>query len=302
MGPLREEQRAGLDYLSTVTTLLQRVRAAHPTIGLYEAAEMQWWWGVRRPTDSFPQLFWIDEAGRPEAAVTVTDFSNNATSALYGDPTIVVTVMPGATVDWVEHVVERGLAHVAGHGIGTVELEVDQADAVQRDLLFARGFEVKGDGLVECWIDADARPEVSALHDGYRLVPRADTEGRAHHMADDRRPELEERLRQTSLYRPDLDLAVYDSNDDVAGYGMFWYDPVSSTGVVEPMRTHDAHRQRGLARHILTAGLDLLAAAGAARISIGYEPDNPASGHLYRSVGFEQHQRTDLMAGPTTAG
>lgn len=49
---------------------------------------------------------------------------------------------------------------------------------------------------------------------------------------------------------------------------------------------------------MLTSGIDLLAAAGAERISIGWEPDNPASGHLYRSVGFEPVLRTDVFSGP----
>jgi predicted N-acetyltransferase YhbS len=113
-------------------------------------------------------------------------------------------------------------------------------------------------------------------------------------MAHPRRPDVEQRLQQTSLYRSDLDLVVLDANDEVAAYGLFWYDPVTATGVVEPMRTLDDHQRRGLARHLLTSGLDLLAEAGAERISIAYHPDNPASGHLYRSVGFEPYRQTDV--------
>ncbi|MBT6445273.1 MAG: GNAT family N-acetyltransferase, partial [Acidimicrobiaceae bacterium] len=75
----------------------------------------------------------------------------------------------------------------------------------------------------------------------------------------------------------------------------------TATGVVEPMRTKDEHQQQGVARHILTAGLDRLANAGAERVSIGYEPANPASGHLYRSVGFEPIKYTDLLSGPTSS-
>jgi len=300
MGAPQEQQRTGLESLEAITSLMQRARAAHPTHGLYEAAELQWWWGVARSSDDFPQLFWFDADGRPEAAVVMNDFGDG-TSALYDDPTIVVTVMPDAAPEWITHVVGRGLAHVADHGIGSVELEVDQTDEVMRDVLFGRGFAVKDDGLVECWLDAEARPEVSPLHEQYTLLRRADTTDRPHHMTDPRRPNVEERLQQTSLYRPDLDLVILDDNDEVAAYGMFWHDPVTATGVIEPMRTLDDHQQRGLARHLLTAGIDLLAAAGAERISIGYEPGNPASGPLYRSVGFEPHQQADLVAGPTAA-
>ena len=70
----REVQRSGVHYLSAVTALLQRGRSMHPTKGLYEAAEVQWWWARPRSTDDVAQLFWFDGRGRPEAAVIITDW------------------------------------------------------------------------------------------------------------------------------------------------------------------------------------------------------------------------------------
>ncbi len=109
-------------------------------------------------------------------------------------------------------------------------------------------------------------------------------------------PDVEARLRQTSLYRPDLDLVVLDRDDNPAASGLFWYDPETATGLVEPMRTEDDHQRRGLARHVLTTGIDRVAEAGAARIKICFEPDNPASRGLYLSVGFEPVTQTDVLA------
>lgn len=43
-------------------------------------------------------------------------------------------------------------------------------------------------------------------------------------------------------------------------------------------------------------GIDLLAAAGAERISFAFEADTPAASHLYLSVGFEPHRQTDVLA------
>jgi ribosomal protein S18 acetylase RimI-like enzyme len=123
---------------------------------------------------------------------------------------------------------------------------------------------------------------------------------RPHHMINARRnhPDVEARLRHTSLYRPDLDLVVHDVHDSVAAYGLFWFDPESATGLVEPMRTEDDHQRRGLARHILTTGIDLLAEAGAERIKICFEPDNGAARGLYLSVGFEPIRQTVVFAPP----
>ena len=308
MRPRREDHRVGLPYLEAVTALLQRIRRAHPTSGLYEAADLQWWWRAPRSTDDVPQLFWFDESGRPEAAVIATDWGDRV--AL--DP----FVMPDASPDWVAHVVERGLAHAGSSGFGAagrgLGLEVDRADDALCEVLVGHGFTEGEDGVVETWLAADARPAISPLPDGYRLSTRLDTMGRPHHMISPKRnhPDVEPRLRQASLYRPDLDLVIHDRHDDVAAYGLFWYNPETATGLVEPMRTEDDHQRRGLARHILTAGLDRLAAAGATRVKICFEPANPASKHLYLSAGFQPHRHTTLYSRPavressptTTAG
>jgi RimJ/RimL family protein N-acetyltransferase len=294
MPPLREQSLVGLEYLEAVTRLLQRVRRAHPTAGLWEAADRQWSWRTPRSTDDLPQLFWFDGDGQPAAAV-ITTCSEHGVGF---DPMF----MPDATPDQVAHVVSRGLAHTGDSGIERVELEVDPADDVLRHVLFDHGFAVKGRGAVEAWLSVRARPEISPIQEEYRLSTRSDSTRCPHHMTGSERnhPDTEERLRQTSLYRPDLDLVVHDQHDNVAAYGLFWHDPVSATGLVEPMRTEDDHQRRGLARHVLTAGVALLAGAGAERIKIVYDPENPASGHLYRSVGFEPHRYTEVLAGPTT--
>lgn len=176
MQDLREEHRVGIAALETLTALQQRTRNAHPTSGLYEAAEIQFWWTIPRSTDTLPQLFWFDDLDRPAAAVTITDFGE-AASLVYEEPTL-----------------ERGLTHIAECGIDAVDLEADRTDDVTRDLLLGRGFTIKGDAVIECWLDADARPETSLLHDDYRLAARSDTMQYPHHMTSPRRPGYEERL------------------------------------------------------------------------------------------------------------
>jgi GNAT superfamily N-acetyltransferase len=289
-----EEYRSGLDYLEGATALLNRIRTTHPTAGLFEAADLQWWWAQNpRTTDDLGQLFWFDDRGRPEAAAIITDFGDAAQL----DPLL----LPDATPEWTEHVMRRGLDHASESGFDAVCLEVDRTDHVLRSVLDERGFAIEEDGLVESWLPADSRPPISRLHEGYRLLDRRSAMDRPHHMINERRnhPDSEPRLNQTSLYRADLDLAVYDDDGNVAAYGLFWYDPTTAVGLVEPMRTEDEHQQRGLARHVLTCGVDRLAQAGATRIKIGFQPDNAAAKHLYLSAGFEPHRENDILAGPT---
>jgi predicted N-acetyltransferase YhbS len=95
-----------------------------------------------------------------------------------------------------------------------------------------------------------------------------------------------ERLRECSLYRTDLDLAVYASDGGVAGYGLFWPDPVTGVGLVEPMRTEDQYMGIGIASHLLAEGLDRLATAGCSRLKVSRIVGNEAAERLYLGAGF----------------
>ncbi len=96
------------------------------------------------------------------------------------------------------------------------------------------------------------------------------------------------RLSECSLYQPALDLVVYAPNRDVAAYGLFWADPVTRVGLVEPMRTEDAYQGLGLARHVFSTGLDLLAADGCSQLKVSYLLGNEAARRLYLDAGFRQ--------------
>jgi RimJ/RimL family protein N-acetyltransferase len=87
---------------------------------------------------------------------------------------------------------------------------------------------------------------------------------------------------------------VVDAEGSVAAYGIFWFDPVTRTGFVEPMGTDETHRRRGLAKHVLTAGLILLRELGATRIRVNYEIDNEASTALYLGIGFVPSMTTAM--------
>jgi predicted N-acetyltransferase YhbS len=116
------------------------------------------------------------------------------------------------------------------------------------------------------------------------LVNRAQETNRPHPMRPRSGERVEARLRQCSLYDPALDLAVEADDGETAGYALFWFDPVTGVGLVEPMRVEDAYQRRGLARAMLTAGLDQLAKRGARRLKVGYGTD--AARALYVGAGF----------------
>jgi GNAT superfamily N-acetyltransferase len=274
---LREHLAAGREYLELVTALLQRARANDPTGGLWEAADLQWWWRRDQHPDPANQIFWLDD-DTPAAAVIFTEWGGP-----WGCDTISATSDPSTVRDVVW---PRALEQIDRLGSGSVEVIARDDDITLVDTLADAGFEPTGELTVATRMSAADRPEVSPLTDGFTLLPRSDTPQRAHHMIGRNGDHVAARLAECPLYRAELDLAVYAPNGDVAGYGLFWADPVTGVGLVEPMRTEDAYQGLGLARHVLTSGLDKLAAHGCSTLKVSYIEGNDAARRLYLGAGF----------------
>jgi ribosomal protein S18 acetylase RimI-like enzyme len=272
-----EVRASGLEYLALATTLLQRARLADADAGLWEAADLQWWWRTPRRSDAIEQLFWIDDEG-PVAGVVLTDWGR-----AWGCDAIVV---PGASAVPLSTVWARALAAVDALGLEAVDVLARDDDDELPSLLRESGFEPDGDRSGITWMDARDRPDPAALPDGFGLVDRAREAAGPHPMRRRSGEGVEARLRQCSLCDPGLDLAVEASDGQVAGYALSWLDPVTGVGLVEPMRVEDAYQRRGLARALLTAGLDRLAVRGARRLKVGYGTD--AARRLYLGAGFRE--------------
>ena len=272
---VHQVRASSLEYLALATELLQRARLTDAEAGVWEAADLQWWWRTPRRSDAIDQLFWIDDEG-PVAGVVLTDWGR----AWGCDPIVVpdVSTVPLATV-WA-----HALEAIDALGLKAVEVLARDDDFELLDLLLAGGFAADADRSGITWMDVHGRPDVAALPAGFVLVDRAQDTTRPHPMRRRSGEDVESRLRQSSLYDPALDLAVEAADGQAAGYALFWFDPVTEVGLVEPMRVEDAYQRRGLARAMLTAGLDRLAKRGARRLKVGYGTDVARA--LYVGAGF----------------
>jgi GNAT superfamily N-acetyltransferase len=159
------------------------------------------------------------------------------------------------------------------------------------------GFVEAGDADTACWLAAGQRPAVSALPAGFRLRSRAETADRPHHMIGRNGEHVAERLAECSIYDPELDLLVEAPDGDVAGYALFWPDPVTRVGLVEPMRTEDGYQRLGIGRHLLTAGIDRLAERGCERMKVSYMNENAGARALYLGAGFSPHDTSCVYRG-----
>jgi GNAT superfamily N-acetyltransferase len=280
---IREVRVSGLAYLGRATELLQRARLADPEGGVWESADLQWWWRMPRRSDAVDQHFWVEDDG-PVAAVVLTEWGR----AWGCDPIVV----PGASTVALTTVWARAAEAIDALGLKEVEVLVRDDDAELSALLVASGFVADPEISGITWMNAAERPSVAALPDGFVLVDRAHETSTPHPMRRRNGDQVEDRLRQCSLYDPALDLAVTTVDRQAAGYALFWFDPVTRVGLVEPMRVEDAYQRRGLARAMLTAGLDRLAEKGASRLKVGYSSDDAR--RLYVGAGFRLTTRTRL--------
>ena len=272
--PVVERRASGLESLSLATRLLQRARLADPEAGIWEAGDIQWWWRSPRRSDAVDQIYWVD-ADEPVAGVLLTDWGRS-----WGCDVVLV---PGIAEVAFDTAWARALEAVAALPRTTVEVLARDDDHELLQRMTRAGFAPSGSHAGITWMRADDRPGVAPLPQGLSLVDRSVPRGI--HPVSRRSGELaERRLRQCSLYDPLLDLALETDEGDTAAYALFWFDPVTLVGLVEPMRVEDQFQRRGLGSALLTAGLDRLARRGARRFKVGYGSE-PARA-LYVGVGF----------------
>jgi predicted N-acetyltransferase YhbS len=270
---VREVRASGLEALELATKLLQRFRLAEPEAGLWEAADLHWWWRMPRASDTVDEVLWIDDDG-PAAGVVLTDWGR----AWGCDPLVV----PGAAVSF-EDVWSRGIELIERLELEAVEVLVGDDDAELLELVTGSGFVAGEERSGISWMDVESRPAAPALPDGFAFIDRTHAT-KPHPMRRRNGEEVEARLRQSSLYDPALDLAVETADGETAGYVLFWADPVTKVGLLEPMRVEEAYQRRGLASALIAEGVERLAQRGVERAKVGYS--TIVARALYTGAGF----------------
>jgi GNAT superfamily N-acetyltransferase len=271
---VRHELLGGLARLNATTMILQRARLADPLGGMWEAADVQWWWGRPRDTDELLLPVWFDDAG-PIAAAGLTASGDRWQLDVFAVPSVMdVHDVWGTTME-----------ATARRRLGALEMLVHEDDASLIDLAIHSGFVLSDEVSGTTWMDADQRPPLEQVP-GFTIVDRETLSDSPHPMIARNGEFIESRLQQCSLYNSTLDLAIEDANGNVAGYALFWFDETTLVGMLEPMRVHDEYQRRGLARVLLANGLNRLALKGARRLKVGFSRDPGRD--LYLGAGFVQ--------------
>ena len=277
----------GRDHLAVVTRLLQNARLAEPDGGVWEAADVQWWWRVDQRPEPEGQPIWF-EGEAPVVAVVFTRWSRSIGCDLVGRD---ADVTRHSDLLW-RHVGEASVNH-------DVSMVIRDDDPVRIAAAKRAGFVAGAEAFVIGWMDAALRPSIPPLPVGIRIEPH---DGGPHHMVKRSGGQVAARLAECSLYRPDLDLAVRDG-ENLAGYALFWADPVTGVGLLEPMRIEDGYKGRGLSKALIAEVMDRLAGAGCTRLKVSWEPANEPAARLYTGAGYQPraaaHTWTRTAASPS---
>ncbi|WP_151526651.1 GNAT family N-acetyltransferase [Serinicoccus kebangsaanensis] len=281
----------GLTALELSCDLLRRVRREDPRAGVWEAADLQWWWRAPRATDHLEQAFLTDAHG-PVATARLTAWRSHWA--------LDVIRTAGAGTGWRE-LAEEAVQRALDHDVAAVEAWVPPGDLEVVDWLVGRGF-VAGDSDTTGWLRAQDRPRVPTLPEGFALTDRLARPDGPHPLEQRNGTDVEHRLAQVDTYDPRLDLAVLSPDGTIAGYAVLWHDPHTLVGLVEPVRVEDDHSGRGVAYAMIAEGLDRLAACGSRELKISWETER--AGELYTRLGFTGAETTMCYrwAGPRSVG
>ncbi len=152
-----------------------------------------------------------------------------------------------------------------------------QVDAVLRQ----RGYERTG--AFHSWyrvrpLDGPVDPPV--LADGYTI------------RSGGRDDELYVSMHPAPTYRRELHFVAVAPDGTAAAWCVVWHDEANRIGLFEPVGCAEAHRRRGLASAVMTAGLVALQRLGATHALVGTGGGNDPAIRLYDSLGFEERGKS----------
>lgn len=283
---LRRREATGLAAVDALSTLLLGQRAEEgPLAGLYDAGDVQWWWKDEAKLHAVRTSIWSDGSGADVAWMRVAERTPPGDSGGRVDADF--GWLASAHDEAVPEILAALVALPATNSRPVMTVS-DERDGNLSELLSTAGFvRVPDQDFMQMWQQPAAPPVEPALPAGFRFDDdRSRTAGTPHHLARRNGPEVAERLREVSLYRPDLDLCIRDPDGTVAAYCLCWLDKANAGGMFEPVRTEDAYQRRGLGRALLAEGIRRLIAHGATTIKVAREADNEVSAGLYRRSGF----------------
>ena len=100
------------------------------------------------------------------------------------------------------------------------------------------------------------------------------------------------KVMRTPGFDPERELVVVAPDGRFAAFVVIWLDPVSRSGLFEPVGCHSDFRRRGLSKALMLNAMTRMKKAGMKTAIVGYRVGNEAALNLYSSVGFNPYFET----------
>lgn len=201
--------------------------------------------------------------------------------------------LENALIEWGEQTQQ---AHFGTDDIEWV-VDVPSYDTLRLQVLTQRGYRIEEQPYLVSTVRALHTPiPESKLPPGFHI--RSSTQADVEHLcavhmsAFNSKWTVEEyrRVMRTPGFDPNRELVVVAPDGQLAAFLVYWLDPVSKSGLFEPVGCAKEFQRRGFTRSLLYEGMRRMLDAGMdyARVLYETEVENPASGPLYKSVGFSR--------------
>ncbi len=236
--------------------------------------------------------YWLDAEG--EIAAFALLLPHWEYFALQVAPRLLFSPFHGAALDYCEREMLR-IARLIKRPLNALALEASDCEPAMAAFLTARGY-----GNPETWgsltrHDLSGLPN-AALPAGFS-VRRANADD-AEMLADVHNHSFANKWTAESylsvFHAPHLEYEFIVEAPDgrFAAFTNVWVDELNRSLLFEPVGTHADFRRRGIARALMVYVMKRMERErGIECAYVGHEPAavNPASGALYRSVGFKKH-------------
>jgi ribosomal protein S18 acetylase RimI-like enzyme len=91
---------------------------------------------------------------------------------------------------------------------------------------------------------------------------------------------------RTPGFQVECELVVVTPDGRFAAFLVYWLDPISQSGLFEPVGCHQEFQRRGLSKALMVEGMRRMVAQGMRTAMVRYLARNAAASALYGSAGF----------------
>jgi mycothiol synthase len=203
--------------------------------------------------------------------------------------------LESSLVTWGEQQTQK-ILQVTGSDSSWISSEVMNCDTIRRDILLAQGYVASNEPDFYYTMRSLQIPIPESNHpEGFTIrsvagEEEAEVVQEVHASAFNSlwQPGEYRNVMRTPGFHVDREIVVVAPDGRFVAFLIYWVDPISKSGLFEPVGCHKDFQRLGLTKALMYEGMRRMISHGMTMAIVLHQPEqeNPASAALYRSVGF----------------